>query len=261
MTELTIEELLRAGVHYGHQTHRWNPKMKKYILTVRDGLHIIDPLKTLECYNLAKEVVRRVARDKGIILFVGTKKQAQSIVKEEATRCGMFYVVERWLGGMLTNFQTIRQSVQKLKDIERMKTDGTYEKLTKKEVMRLEKKREKLEKVLSGVRNMERLPDLLVVVDVKLEYIPVAEAKRLGIPVIGICDTNADPELVDYPIPANDDSMRSIRLFIGGLSQAILEERGEIIPVQEAKTHEPTEETPEPQIIEEAGGSAELKEE
>lgn len=236
MPEITIEELLKAGVHYGHQTHRWNPKMKKYILTSRNGLHILDPQKTIECFRNAVEVVKEVARNNGIILFVGTKKQAQPIIKEEAQRCGMFYVAERWLGGMLTNFKTIRQSVQKLIDIERMKQDGTFEKLTKKEVLKLEKKREKIESVLGGIRNMERLPDLVVIVDIKYESTAVAECRRLGIPVIGLCDTNGDPELVDYIIPANDDSMRSIKLFISGIVDAFLEAKG--ISIEEVQKEE-----------------------
>lgn len=250
MPEITIEELLKAGVHYGHQTHRWNPKMKKYILTTRNGLHILDPQKTLECFMNAIEAIKDVARKNGIVLFVGTKKQAQQIVIEEAKRCGMFYVAERWLGGMLTNFQTIRQSVNKLAEIERMKNDGTFEKLTKKEVMRLEKKREKLEAVLSGIRNMERLPDIVVIVDTKYESTAVAECRRLGIPIIGLCDTNGDPEIVDYVIPANDDSMRSIKLFISGLVDAILEVKGEILPEvvkPEGEGVEKSEQNPEEQ--------------
>ncbi|MGB9561830.1 MAG: 30S ribosomal protein S2 [bacterium] len=242
MTEITIEELLKAGAHYGHQTHRWNPKMKNYILTTRNGLHILDPQKTFDCFKNAVEVVKEVAKNNGIILFVGTKKQAQSIIEEEAKRCGMFYVAKRWLGGMLTNFQTIRQSINKLNELERMKSDGTYEKLTKKEVMKLEKKREKLETVLSGIRNMERLPDLTIIVDVKLESTAVAESRRLGIPIVGLCDTNGDPDLVDYLVPANDDSMRSIKIFISAFADAIIESRGGTIPETIIKEKEGTQE-------------------
>jgi small subunit ribosomal protein S2 len=225
MSSIGMKDLLEAGVHFGHQTRRWNPKMKKYIFMERNGIHIIDLQKTTKCADAAREAVVRVARNNDSVLFVGTKKQARDVMMEEAARCHNFYVNERWLGGMLTNFQTIKMSIRYLRSLERMREDGTFEKITKKEVSRLEKQRVKLEKNFTGIKEMNRLPGLLFVVDTKRERIAVLEAKRLGIPVIGIVDTNCDPEEVDYPIPGNDDAIRSIRLFARVVSDAMIETR------------------------------------
>lgn len=213
MAQITMRELLEAGVHFGHQTRRWNPKMKRYIFLERNGIHILDLTKTLQAVEKARDAVQRVIRNGDGILFVGTKKQAQAVMVEEARRCGQFYVTERWLGGMLTNFQTIKMSIRYLRSLERMRDDGTFEKLSKKEVSRLDKERVQLDKVFSGIRDMNRLPGLMFVVDTKLEQIAVAEARRLRIPVMGIVDTNCDPDEITYPIPGNDDAIRSIRLF------------------------------------------------
>lgn len=221
--DITIKDLLEAGVHFGHQTKRWNPKMKKFIFTARSGIYIIDLQKTLKCLEIASQKVKEVVAGGQGILFVGTKKQAQEVVKEEATRCGAFYVTERWLGGMLTNFQTIKLNVKRLKDLERMKDDGTFDKLTKKEVLRLEKERMKLEKVLGGIKEMNRFPGLLFVVDAKKERIAVAEGSKLGIPIIAIIDTNSDPDPISFPIAANDDAIKSIRVITKQIAEAALE--------------------------------------
>ncbi|MCA9729106.1 MAG: 30S ribosomal protein S2 [Candidatus Eisenbacteria bacterium] len=218
----TIRDLLEAGVHFGHQTRRWNPRMKPYIFIERNGIHIIDLQKTLDSMEGARKAIFDLARAGESVLFVGTKKQAQPVMIEEAQRCGNFYVTERWLGGMLTNFQTIKMSIRYLRSLERMRDDGTFEKLSKKEVSRLEKERNRLEKIFSGIKEMNRLPGLMFVVDTKKERIAVAEANRLGIPVLGICDTNADPNEVQYPIPGNDDAIRSIRLFARFVSDTVL---------------------------------------
>ncbi|MDM7915020.1 MAG: 30S ribosomal protein S2 [Candidatus Eisenbacteria bacterium] len=223
MASVAMKDLLEAGVHFGHQTRRWNPKMKKYIFLERNGIHIIDLQQTVKCVDAARDAVVRVGRNNDSILFVGTKKQAKEVVKEESLRCGNFYVNERWLGGMLTNFQTIKMSIRYLRSLERMREDGTFEKLSKKEVAKLEKQRVRLEKNFAGIKEMNRLPGMLFVVDTKRERIAVLEAKRLGIPVIGIVDTNCDPEEVDYPIPGNDDAIRSIRLFARAVSDTVLE--------------------------------------
>jgi small subunit ribosomal protein S2 len=211
---ITIKDLLEAGVHFGHQTKRWNPKMKKFIFTARSGIYIIDLQKTLKCLEIACQKVT--------LLFVGTKKQAQDVIKEEAQKCGALYVTERWLGGMLTNFQTIRLNLKRLKDLERMKEDGTYEKLTKKEGLRLEKERVKLEKVLGGIKDMTRPPGLIFVVDAKKERIAVAEANKLGIPLVAILDTNSDPDPIDFPIAGNDDAIKSIRVIARQIAAAAL---------------------------------------
>jgi small subunit ribosomal protein S2 len=221
--EITIKDLLEAGVHFGHQTKRWNPKMKKFIFTARSGIYIIDLQKTLKCLEIACQKVKEVIAGGGGILFVGTKKQAQEVVKEEAARCGAFFVTERWLGGMLTNFQTIKLNVKRLKDLERMKDDGTFEKLTKKEVLKLEKERMKLEKVLGGIKEMNRFPGLLFVVDAKKERIAVAEGSKLGIPIIAIIDTNSDPDPISFPIAANDDAIKSIRVITHQIAEAAME--------------------------------------
>lgn len=223
---ITIKDLLEAGVHFGHQTKRWNPKMKKFIFTARSGIYIIDLQKTLQCIEIACQKVREAAAAHLGLLFVGTKKQAQEVVREEALRCGAFYVTERWLGGMLTNFQTIRLNVKRLKDLERMKEDGTFDKLTKKEVLKLEKEMVKLEKMLGGIKEMSRLPGLLFVVDTKKERIAVAEANKLGIPVIALIDTNSDPEPINFPIAANDDAIKSIKVITHQIAEAALETQG-----------------------------------
>lgn len=220
---ITMKELLEAGVHFGHQAKRWNPKMKRYIFGERNGIHIIDLQKTLTKFKEAYNFVRDVAAKGEPILFVGTKKQAQDTIAEEAKRVGAPYVNERWLGGMLTNFATIKKSIDRLKRIERMKEDGTYDRLTKKEVARLEKERNRLEKYLSGIKEMDRLPGAVFVIDSKKERIAVAEANRLGISVVGVVDTNSDPDNIDYPIPGNDDAIRAIKLISSKIADAFLE--------------------------------------
>jgi small subunit ribosomal protein S2 len=220
---VTIKDLLEAGVHFGHQTKRWNPKMKKFIFTSRSGIYIIDLQKTLRCIEIACQKVKEVVGGNLSLLFVGTKKQASEVAREEALRCGAFYVTERWLGGMLTNFQTIRLNVKRLKDLERMREDGTFDKLTKKEVLKLEKEMAKLEKILGGIKEMNRLPGLLFVVDTKKERIPVAEANKLGLPIIAIIDTNSDPDPIDFPIAANDDAIKSIKVITHQIAEATLE--------------------------------------
>ncbi|HKJ67978.1 MAG TPA: 30S ribosomal protein S2 [bacterium] len=226
MSDVTLEALIGAGAHFGHLTSKWNPKMKPYIFMEKNGIHIIDLKKTIEGLEKSVERVRTVVKNGGDILFVGTKKQAKDILREEASRCGMFYVVERWLGGTLTNFTTIKRSIRRLKQLEKDSTSGLYENLTKKEVLSLEREREKLETLHSGIKEMKRHPDLLFVVDTELEDIAVAEANRLDIPVVALVDTNADPEMVDYPIPANDDSIRTIAFITRQISNAVLEARG-----------------------------------
>ncbi|MGB2981556.1 MAG: 30S ribosomal protein S2 [Candidatus Zixiibacteriota bacterium] len=220
---VTIKDLLEAGVHFGHQTKRWNPKMKKFIFTSRSGIYIIDLQKTLKCLEIAGKKVQEVIASGQGILFVGTKKQAQEVVREQALRCGAFYVTERWLGGMLTNFQTIKLNIKRLRDIERMKEDGTYDKLTKKEGLKLEKERIKLEKVLGGIKEMNRLPGLLYVVDAKKERIAVAEGSKLGIPIIAIIDTNSDPDPITFPIAATDDAIKSIKVITHQIAEAASE--------------------------------------
>lgn len=220
---ITIKDLLGAGVHFGHQTKRWNPKMKKFIFTARSGIYIIDLQKTLKCLEIACEKVREVVTEGRSLLFVGTKKQAKEVVKEKALSCGAFFVTERWLGGMLTNFQTIRQNVKRLKDLERMRDDGTFDKLTKKEVLKLEKDRMKLEKVLGGIKEMNRPPGLLYIVDAKKERIAVAEGSKLGIPIAAIIDTNSDPDPISFPIAANDDAIKSIKVITHQIAEAALE--------------------------------------
>jgi len=220
-----MKTLLEAGAHFGHQTRRWNPRMKPYIFMKRNGIHIIDIAKTTACMNEAGDAITDVVRRGEKVLFVCTKRQGKSIVRDEANRCAMPYVTERWLGGTLTNLRTIRQSVRRLEEIERMSEDGTYNLLAKKEVLRLERERAKLDKVLDGIRSMERLPALVFVIDTRKERIALNEARKLGIPIVGICDTNADPELCDYPIPGNDDALRSIRLFAQFAADTILEAR------------------------------------
>jgi small subunit ribosomal protein S2 len=218
-----MKQLLEAGVHFGHQTRRWNPKMAPYIFTERNGIHIIDLQKSVGKVDEAYNAVFDIASQGGTILFVGTKKQAQDAVKTEAERCGMFYVNERWLGGMLTNFRTIRSRVDRLKAIERMSEDGTFDVLPKKEVVQLRKEWEKLEKNLGGIKNMTRIPDAIFVVDPKKEHICVQEAHSLGITLIGIGDTNCDPEELDYVIPGNDDAIRAVKLLTAKMADAVIE--------------------------------------
>jgi len=220
-----MRALLEAGVHFGHQTHRWNPKMKPFIFMKRNGIHIIDLAKTIACMQTAQAAVNDVITRGERVLFVCTKKQGQSIVREEALRCGMPAVTERWLGGTLTNLRTIRRSVRRLEDIERMSQDGTYEYIPKKEALRYERERAKLNKVLAGFREMDRLPGLLFVVDTRKERIAVNEANKLGIPIVGVLDTNADPEKIAYPIPGNDDAIRAIKLIAGFIADTVLDVR------------------------------------
>ncbi len=226
MSGIAIKDLLESGVHFGHQTKRWNPKMKKYIFGERNGIYIIDLNKTAELFKRAEAFVTKLATEGRTILFVGTKRQAQEVVAEESQRCGMFYVNQRWLGGLLTNFATIQRSLGRLKDIEAMATDGRYDTLSKKEVAKNEKARKKLLRNLEGIRQMSGLPDAVLVVDTRKEKIAVDEARKLKIPVIGIVDTNCDPDDVDYIIPGNDDALRSIKLFTSRIADAALYGRG-----------------------------------
>jgi small subunit ribosomal protein S2 len=223
MPRVELEALLQAGAHFGHLTRRWNPKMKPYIFMERNGIHIIDLKKTQELLESACNAVSNIVAENKRPLFVGTKQQAKDVVREEAKRCGSFYVTERWLGGMLTNFTTIRKSVKRLTNIEKMETDGTFDNITKKERLHLNREREKLQDVLAGVVDMTRLPGLLYVVDVKKEDIAVKEAHKLGIPVVAIVDTNTDPENIDYPIPANDDALKSIQIITKAIADAVIE--------------------------------------
>jgi small subunit ribosomal protein S2 len=227
LTPLAIKDLLEAGVHFGHQTKRWNPKMKPYIFGERSGIYIIDLAKTARLFEEAEQFVRRLAAEGKTLLFVGTKRQAQDVIAEEATRCGMFYVNERWLGGLLTNFTTIQRSIARLRDLEAMATDGRYEFMPKKEIARIEKEKRKLQRNLEGIRAMSRLPDALFVVDTRKEKIAVDEARKLKIPVIGVVDTNCDPDDVDLVIPGNDDALRSIKLFASRIADAVLEGRAQ----------------------------------
>jgi small subunit ribosomal protein S2 len=221
MTAVTMREMLEAGVHFGHQARFWNPKMAPFIFGERDKIHIINLEKTLPRYNDAVNFIGKVAAKKGNVLFVGTKRAARNIIKEEAERCGMPYVNHRWLGGMLTNFHTVKQSIKRLKELETMATDGSFAKLNKKEALMLTREMEKLDRSLGGIKDMARLPDALFVIDVGHEKIAIREAVKLGIPVIGVVDTNNNPEGVDYVIPGNDDAMRAIRLYVGGVADAI----------------------------------------
>ena len=225
MVSVTMKELLEAGVHFGHQVRRWNPKMKEYIFGERNGIYIIDLQKTQRMFREAIAFVNNlIAEDKGkTVLFVGTKRQAQDAIREESEKCGQYYVNQRWLGGLLTNFQTVQKSIKRLKDLESMQTDGRYEKLTKKERIKLDRERESLNKNLSGIKAMSRLPDAIFIIDVKKEEIAVAEANRLGIPIVAVVDTNCSPEGIDYVIPGNDDALRAVRLFASRIADAIVE--------------------------------------
>ena len=243
MAVISMKQLLEAGVHFGHQTRRWNPKMAPYIFTERNGIYIIDLQKTVKKVDEAYDFLRSVAEEGKSILFVGTKKQAQEAVKEEALKSGMFYVNERWLGGMMTNFATIRKSINRLKELEAMEEDGTFEVLSKKEVLALKREQEKLEKSLGGIKDMEELPGALFIVDPRKERIAVAEAKKLNIPIVAIVDTNCDPDEIDYVIPGNDDAIRAVKLLTARMADAVIEgrqgEAGEV--VEEVATSEDAE--------------------
>ena len=223
MSVISMKQLLEAGVHFGHQTRRWNPKMAEYIYTERNGIYIIDLQKSVGKVDEAYKAISNVVEDGGTVLFVGTKKQAQDAIKTEAERCGMYYVNERWLGGMLTNFKTIQSRIARLKAIEQMQEDGTFDVLPKKEVIELKKEMNKLEKNLGGIKNMKRLPDVIFVVDPKKERICIQEAHNLGIPLVGIADTNCDPEELDFVIPGNDDAIRAVKLIVSKMADAVIE--------------------------------------
>jgi len=223
MAVISMKQLLEAGVHFGHQTRRWNPKMDKYIFTERNGIYIIDLQKTVKKVEEAYNFVRSIAERGGTILFVGTKKQAQDSVAEEATRCGQFYINQRWLGGTLTNFETIKKRIARLKELERMEEDGTFDLLPKKEVILLKKEKERLEKFLGGIKNMKSMPDAVFIIDPRKERIAVAEARKLGIPIVGIVDTNCDPDEIDYVIPGNDDAIRAVKLLTSKIADAVIE--------------------------------------
>ncbi len=261
MVEELIKKLLEAGVHFGHQTQRWNPKMKKYIFGQRSGIYIIDLEKTVECLNAARDFVKEIALKGGRILFIGTKKQAQMIIEEEAKRSEMYFVKNRWLGGLLTNFQTVRKSIDRLKTIEAMSTNGIWQNLTKKEIARLTKEKDKLLRDLGGIREMRDLPEAVFIVDPKSEEIAVKEANKLKIPVVGFIDTNSDPDLIDYPIPGNDDALKSIQVVVSLITDSIIEGRKEYSTNQAIKTKK---ESPEssPDLAAELsakGGSASLR--
>jgi len=253
MPEITLQQLLMSGAHFGHLTRRWNPKMKPYIFMERSGIYIIDLNKTLSSLLVACEEIAKLVRSGEKVLFLGTKKQAKDIVRVEAERCEMPYVAERWLGGMLTNFSTIKKSIKHLKNLEKMAMDGTYDNITKKEILQVERKKEKLEKSLGGIKEMNRLPGGVFVVDTKKEAIAVAEANKLNIPVFGILDTNCDPDPVDFPIPANDDAFKSISLIVHTVSDAVLEGKtgASMVPDAESepkttdKSEEKSEQEPE----------------
>jgi small subunit ribosomal protein S2 len=250
LVTVTMKELLEAGVHFGHQVRRWNPKMKEYIFGERNGIYIIDLQKTQKMFRDAIQfMTNMIAEDRGkTVLFVGTKRQAQDAVREEAERSGMFYVNQRWLGGLLTNFQTVQKSIKRLKDLDVMQTDGRYEKLTKKERIKLDRERLGLEKVLSGIKQMNRLPDAVFIIDVRKEEIAVAEANKLGIPVIAVVDTNCSPEGVDYVIPGNDDALRAVRLFASRIADAVLEGQQMLTEGGATAEEAPTEAAGQPEV-------------
>jgi small subunit ribosomal protein S2 len=241
-----MKNLLESGVHFGHQTKRWDPRMKKFIFAERNGIHIIDLQKTIGAIKEAYDAVRQTVITNQSVLFVGTKKQAQQAIEREATKCGMFYVNNRWLGGMLTNFSTIRHSLSRLKKIDKMEVDGTFESLTKKEVARLNKERARLEKNLGGIKEMKDLPGIVFIIDTRKEAIAVAEAQRVGIPIVAVVDTNSNPEGIDYPIPGNDDAIRAINLFTSIIAQAVIEADNEIglEVIESLQEDEKTEEEP-----------------
>ena len=240
MSVISMKQLLEAGVHFGHQTRRWNPKMAQYIFTERNGIYIIDLQKTVKKAEEAYKAMKEIAETGKPVLFVGTKKQAQEAIKEEAERCGMFYVNERWLGGMLTNHQTIQTRIKKLRELEKMEEEGVFNVLPKKEVIKLNAEKEKLEKYLGGIKDMPELPGAIFVVDPRKENIAIQEAHRLGIPVVGIVDTNCDPDELDFPIPGNDDAIRAVKLITGAMATAVIEGRqgAEEEVVEEVETQE-----------------------
>ena len=240
---MTIQDLLEAGTHFGHQTRRWNPKMQPFIFTERNGIHIIDLNKTVRCLEKAEDVVRRTAQAGKAVLFVGTKKQAVDVIRSEAERCNMFFVTERWLGGMLTNWKTIRQNIRHLDNLDRIAQDGTYEKLKKKEVLLLEKERARMIKTLEGIRKMNGLPGLIYIVDIMKEHGAILEARKLDIPSVAIIDTNCDPDLVEYPIPGNDDAIRSIEVITHAMADAVIEGRAAGEKGKGARTEEDEETT------------------
>ena len=246
MSSVSMKQLLEAGVHFGHQTRRWNPKMAKYIFTERNGIYIIDLQKTVKMLDTAYDFIRDVSAEGGEILFVGTKKQAQEAIKEEAERCGMHYENARWLGGMLTNYRTIKTRIARLEQLNKMKEDGTFDLLPKKEVVQLEHEIEKLEKFIGGIKNMGELPKAIFVVDTRKEKIAVAEARNLGIPVVAIVDTNCDPDEIDYVIPGNDDAIRAVKLIAGAMADAVIEGRqGEQLTAAPEEASEEAEATEE----------------
>jgi small subunit ribosomal protein S2 len=249
-----MKELLEAGVHFGHQTKRWNPKMKEFIFGERNGIYIIDLQKTLKMFKEASKFVQELAADGRIILFVGTKRQAQDAIAEEAQRCSMFYVNQRWLGGLLTNWVTVQKSVKRLKELDEMATDGRYDLLPKKEVIKLERERKHLQANLAGIKNMTRLPDAIFVVDSNKEQIAVREARKLGIPVVAVVDTNCDPSEVDYVIPGNDDALRAIRLFTSKISESIAEgvharDDKQMADIQAVAEPEPVVASPDAEVV------------
>lgn len=269
MPQITMKEMLDAGVHFGHQTQRWNPKMKPFVFTSRGGIHIIDLQQTAELTKKAIDFVTKVASEGGKMIFVGTKKQAVEPIQEAAKKCGQFYVTKRWLGGTLTNFVTIKQSIDRMKRIEQMREKGELEFFTKKERIQIEKEYVKLHDYLEGIKEMKQAPQLMFVVDVIKEHIAVAEAKRLGIPVVGICDTNSDPEIIDYPIPGNDDAIRSIKIFANILAEAynegakkweeVLRSRADKEEVQKVEEEKPAKKAAKKEAVEPAGGPSVVK--
>ena len=253
MAVVAMKQLLEAGVHFGHQTRRWDPKMAEYIFQARNGIHIIDLQKTSKKLDEAYAFLKEQVEEEKTVLFVGTKKQAQECVKEAALKCGMYYVDQRWLGGMLTNFDTIQKRIQRLKDLEAMEQDGTFEVLPKKEVILLKKEMEKLERNLGGIKEMDKLPGVIFLVDPKKERIAVLEAKKLNIPVIGLVDTNCNPEELDYPIPGNDDAIRAVKLIADVMANAVIEgKQGESFEVSEEEQSSDEEVTDMEQVVEEA---------
>ena len=265
MAVVAMKQLLEAGVHFGHQTRRWDPKMAEYIFQARNGIHIIDLQKTSKKLDEAYSFLKEQAEEGKTVLFVGTKKQAQECVKEAAQKCGMYYIDQRWLGGMLTNFETIRKRVQRLRDLETMQEDGTFNILPKKEVILLKKEMEKLERNLGGIKDMEKLPGVIFLVDPKKERIAILEAKKLGIPVVGLVDTNCNPEEVDYPIPGNDDAIRAVKLIADVIANAVIEGRqGESFEIESQEEQdvqqEVQEDQKEPESMEEVVENAEEQE-
>ncbi|MDI6732218.1 MAG: 30S ribosomal protein S2 [Candidatus Margulisbacteria bacterium] len=232
MPIVTMKDLLEAGVHFGHQSQKWNPKMKPYIYSARNGIHVIDLHKTIPLIELAYKFIKETVQNNGTVLFVGTKKQAQEAVEEEAKRCGMFYISQRWLGGTLTNFKTLKKNIARLKEIEKWKTDGTYEKLPKKEIITIEREYAKLVRALGGIREMAALPTIVFIIDTQKEQTALKEARKLGIPIVAIVDTNTDPNEVNYPIPGNDDAIRSIKLLTKIAADAVVAAREVAQPVE-----------------------------